>query len=1253
MRIVIDLQGSQSSGSRNRGIGRYTQALSQAIVRNKGDHEVIIALSGLFPDTIEPIRADFDGLLPQENIRVWHAPGPVSSLSTGNDWRRKTAELTREAFLATLKPDIVLISSLFEGLDDDAVTSIGALSQNMPTAAILYDLIPFIYRYPYLENPAVEAWYETKLDHLRRADLLLAISESSRQDCIRYLGFQPERVINISTAADPQFKPQQIDAKRETEIRRRYGLHRAFVMYTGGIDHRKNIEGLIRAYAKLPESLRASHQLAIVCSIQPPSRAILETLVREQGLKVDELVLTGFVPKADLLTLYNLCKTFVFPSWYEGFGLPALEAMSCGRAVIGANTSSLPEVIGRDDAMFDPMNDTSIAEKLAQVLTDDTFRSELEQHGLERAKRFSWDTSAQRAITAFEVWHAKQSGQPLTGTMPARRPKLAYISPLPPECSGISDYSAELLPELSRHYDIDVIVAQDSVSDPWVKANCPIRRAAWFRSHSNRYDRALYHFGNSPFHQHMFSLLEEIPGVVVLHDFFLGHVVVDMDAKSNRHGYLNECLYRGHGYGAVCERINNSGIETVMWNYPLNIDVLQSALGVIVHSKFNQRLAREFYGEGAADDWAVVPLLRVPAHGIDRAEARRRLKLSNDDFVVCSFGMLGPTKLNHRLLKAWLASNLAKKANCVLIFAGENHGGDYGAELVTTIRHSGLGKRIRITGWADTATFRRYLSAADVGVQLRTESRGETSAAILDCMNYGLPTIVNANGYASDLPTQAVWKLADEFSNDQLIEALEALWRDTPRREQLGKQAREIILKHHAPRTCTDQYFTAIENFYRSSLTSVRALTHNIAQLEPTPANSEALLPLAEAVAQTIAPLFVQKQLLLDISTLVQHNARTGIQRVVCNILKQLLTNPPEGLRVEPVYATIDQGYRYARHFTLEFLNCPAAGLTDDPVEYRSGDIFLGLDLQHHVVIAHREFYQQMRRHGVDVRSVVYDLLCILMPQLFDFGEDAAELHSRWLDVVAESDGALCISKSVAYELKQWLKKNGPERHRPFKIDWFHLGADINNSLSSRGLPDDADKVINTIISKPSFLMVGTIEPRKEHAQTLAAFEQLWEEGVNANLIIVGQQGWMVESLAERLRQHSELSKRLLWLEDISDEYLEKVYEASTCLIAASCGEGFGLPLIEAAQHKLPIIARDIPVFREVAGKHAFYFSGLDSFSLANAVSEWLALNTKGVAPQSVGMPWLAWRQSAEQLLARILPTGQSEVSTAAIRVNL
>lgn len=115
MRIVIDMQGAQTA-SRIRGIGRYTLSLTQAIVRNRGRHEIIIALNGLFPDTIEPIRAAFHSLLPQENIRVWYVPGPVRECDPGNIWRREVAERIREAFLENLQPDVVHVSSLFRGI---------------------------------------------------------------------------------------------------------------------------------------------------------------------------------------------------------------------------------------------------------------------------------------------------------------------------------------------------------------------------------------------------------------------------------------------------------------------------------------------------------------------------------------------------------------------------------------------------------------------------------------------------------------------------------------------------------------------------------------------------------------------------------------------------------------------------------------------------------------------------------------------------------------------------------------------------------------------------------------------------------------------------------------------------------------------------------------------------------------------------------------------------------------------------------
>jgi glycosyltransferase involved in cell wall biosynthesis len=163
--------------------------------------------------------------------------------------------------------------------------------------------------------------------------------------------------------------------------------------------------------------------------------------------------------------------------------------------------------------------------------------------------------------------------------------------------------------------------------------------------------------------------------------------------------------------------------------------------------------------------------------------------------------------------------------------------------------------------------------------------------------------------------------------------------------------------------------------------------------------------------------------------------------------------------------------------------------------------------------------------------------------------------------------------------------------------------------------------------------MVGTIEPRKGHAEVLEAFDQLWAAGHMMKLVVVGRAGWMVDETLARFRSHDRLGEDFFWFDAASDECLEDLYQCATCLIAASEGEGFGLPLIEAARHGVPMMARDIPVFREVAGEAACYFGGPESAALAPSVLEWLTLNEQGRAPLPNEMKWNTWAESAAQLV--------------------
>ena len=398
-------------------------------------------------------------------------------------------------------------------------------------------------------------------------------------------------------------------------------------------------------------------------------------------------------------------------------------------------------------------------------------------------------------------------------------------------------------------------------------------------------------------------------------------------------------------------------------------------------------------------------------------------------------------------------------------------------------------------------------------------------------------------------------------------------------------------------------------------------------------------------------PRAAAPQLLLDLTELVRHDARSGVQRVTRAWLAALLAAPPAGWRVRPVY---DAGgyYAYAlaaggndvdggdgagahegpgRDGADDARFRPAAPGREQPLRVAAGDVFLGLDLTPESVPRNQALLASLKLHGVRLYFIVYDLLPVRHPEWFVDG--LAHAFEQWLgSVAALADGLVAISRATADDLLDWLAEHPPVRADAAQVGYAHLGADLDASAPSRGIDADGHALLARLRDQPTLLMVGTLEPRKMQAQALDALERLWDDGVALNLVIVGKPGWRVEALAARLRDHPQRGRRLFWLERASDELLERLYGASSALLAASQAEGFGLPLIEAARHGLPVIARDLPVFREVGGAHAWYFTAGDGAALAAALQQWLALRADGLAPASSGMPHLDWAASAGRL---------------------
>ena len=860
MKIVVDLQGAQNE-SRHRGIGRYALAFVRALIRNKGTHEIVVLLSDLFPESLAYAQ---DALAEQRahcTINIWSGIGPTDLRKPENHWRKDVSELLREAYIAELQPDVLIISSLLDSPGDNTIVSVSKLAP-VYTVAMLYDLIPLLYKSEYLVDPTTQDWYYERLWQFKKADFWFAISESSRNDGIAQLGLPAAQVQNISAALGEDIVAVELNAEQATALKQKFGITRPFLLYSGAFDPRKNIDRLVYAYAAQPAEIRQAHQLVLAGGLNAPQLVHVNQLIAAAGLDASQVIVTQRITDHELCALYGLCKAYILPTYCEGFGFTALEAMACGAPTIGSNYSSVPEVIGLPEALFDPFSVDSIANKITQVLSDEAYRAKLVTHGRTQVQTFSWDHTARKALEALD-------------------------------------------------------------------------------------------------------------------------------------------------------RLEQAGV---------------------------------------------------------------------------------------------LAATKAQPTATALV-----------AEIIARI----------------------------------------------------------------------------------------AAFEQTPKRP--------------------------------------------VVELQETAALVAGLLPRQDQ----------RPRLFVDITELHATDSKSGIQRVVRSVIQHLLTETDSAYQVELVYAAKPVGYKTAVAFTRRMFGeghrpiltnedrgagsdvgsdaADAALGQDTYIHPQRGDIFLGLDLHFNIDQDHEHFFAKARQAGAQVYFVVYDLLPLLLKDTFT--PELVEKYGNWLRVVSQQHGAVCISQAVAAELKAWVAHNQPKAAQSLKINWFHLGADIESSIPSTGIPDDGAQLLQKLASAPSFLMVGTLEPRKRHWQVLDAFEQLWAQNTPANLVIVGKPGWLTEALTARLSTHLQLGHQLFWVQSASDEYLEKIYAAARCLIAASEAEGFGLPLIEAARHGLPIIARDIPVFREVAQEHALYFSGDDGAALATAIQSWLALEKQQKTPDSTQIQRQTWAQSAQQLLSKVILT--------------
>jgi len=726
--ILVDLRGAQRDG--DRGIAAFSQNLAAALVRAAADRRWLLL---------------HDASLP--------APGRMDDLAAVAEW----CTVDR---LAATRIDALVTTSFFPpwaAVTAAALVPPSLLAQRPRWFGVVYDLVPWLFPDRYLTREPDRRRYREALGLLRRCDHLFGISRSTCDDLVRHVGIDPRRIHAIGGDIDEAKRRLIARPAAETaDVPGRHGLVGPYCVSIGGGDWRKNLDALVRAFARFHHD-HPRHQLAIVCHLQPERMADLRRLAESLGLPARAVVCTGYVPDRELVGLLRHSSMLVYPSLYEGLGLPVLEAHACGVPATGSATSSIGELVPPDLA-FDPADPAAIAAAMRRVADDPTVAERSREFGRDLLAGRGWSRDAATMLRFIDGGHAR----------PARGPgrRLAIVAALPPAETAIAAYTV-------RHMQSDRWTTSFYDANPGPRPAAPadllpssrvlpaeVLRAALDRGHH----RTVVHvLGNSGHHVKVLDAImatRSIPGVrqlAYLHEanltvafrVWLGERFHDLPTAGPPAGdtaWIRRSV-AAHPDMSRCLRFlaERTAIDGLIVNSAACRDLVVAILGSL------------------ADHWSIEVAV-LPVGPIDAVATPP--PASGDELVVGTFGMAGDGKRLHCLARS--VSLLARRRPVRLVMAGWR--------MAQYARRTGLDSLsfVQIHDNPDDDDLRRLMRCVHVAVQLRETTHGESSAAVAELLAVGLPLVVTGEGSFAELPPEIASFVAADCPPERLAEAIEA-----------------------------------------------------------------------------------------------------------------------------------------------------------------------------------------------------------------------------------------------------------------------------------------------------------------------------------------------------------------------------------------------------------------------------------------------------------------------------------------------
>ena len=671
---------------------------------------------------------------------------------------------------------------------------------------------------------------QARIEFLRRADFLFATTKSVAGE-IAALNIVPHKIFTVGASVPLTFTPL---SPEETQTAQAWawaqGITRPYVLGVESADGKNNALALIKAFSEIPITTRSRFQLVIAAGENQTGYESLTPQLAMQAalhnLEAESVVFLTATPP-QMRTLYGLCRLFAAPP-VPSLALPLVCALACNAAVIVGRDPALTEIVPDADQHFD---EVSFSAQMEAVLTDEARREAFVARAARHAAPLTMGAAAHK-ITAIFAQIAAASLAPVPETLDLRRaeetraagakPHIAFWSPFRPLQSGISDYSEEILPALSRHYAIDLIVDDDYAPLVDTPTPLPVFRHKMFPTLLERrrnYYTSVYQVGNSPFHYYQFAALLRYAGITVLHDYNLSGMVASLSASLSQefpYALLQTEISEQYGVEKAEQVIrdlasgNYQAADLPARDIYTNRRVFARSLGVALHSPWAYEKAVAEHGD-LCPHIALIPPVMPAVPLDDTLETVRRLRekwgVPPDAFVFAPCGIIAETKRVVPILDAF-KTHLTSHPDAFLLFVGsEGTPFDFQKE----IKKRGIERRVKITGYVPVPRFNECLRVSDVCITLRYPSNGETSGALLRMLVHGKPSIVTAIGSFDDFPTSTVHKLAPPLAGNaaevaEIAAAMRLLQTDAGYRTALGKAGADFIHREHSPERCARLY---------------------------------------------------------------------------------------------------------------------------------------------------------------------------------------------------------------------------------------------------------------------------------------------------------------------------------------------------------------------------------------------------------------------------------------------------------------